>query len=56
VLINLIISLVHLWQVKSKAELLKALDEYNVGDKVVLMVQRGNEKLELPVVLEEQSS
>ncbi|XP_027923704.1 protease Do-like 8, chloroplastic isoform X2 [Vigna unguiculata] len=42
--------------VKSKAELLKALDEYNVGDKVVLMVQRGNEKLELPVVLEEQSS
>ncbi|XP_022637719.1 protease Do-like 8, chloroplastic isoform X3 [Vigna radiata var. radiata] len=42
--------------VKSKAELLKALDEYNVGDKVVLMVQRGSEKLELPVVLEEQSS
>ncbi|XP_027358955.1 protease Do-like 8, chloroplastic isoform X2 [Abrus precatorius] len=43
-------------QVKSKADLLKALDDYNVGDKVVLMIQRGNEKLELPVVLEEQSS
>lgn len=42
--------------VKSKAELLKALDEYNVGDKVVLMIQRGSEKLELPLVLEEQSS
>ncbi|TKY50267.1 Protease Do 8 [Spatholobus suberectus] len=42
--------------VKSKAELLKALDDYNVGDKVVLMIQRGSEKLELPVVLEEQSS
>lgn len=55
-LIYLIISLVHPLQVKSKAELLKALDEYNVGDKVVLMVQRGSEKLELPVVLEEQSS
>ncbi|CAJ1946969.1 unnamed protein product [Sphenostylis stenocarpa] len=42
--------------VKNKAELLKTLDEYNVGDKVVLMIQRGSEKLELPVVLEEQSS
>ncbi|KAL5149958.1 Protease Do-like 8, chloroplastic [Glycine soja] len=42
--------------VKSKADLLKALDDYNVGDKVVLMIQRGSEKLELPVALEEQSS
>ncbi|KAK7316357.1 hypothetical protein VNO77_35333 [Canavalia gladiata] len=42
--------------VKNKAELLKALDDYNVGDKVVLMIQRGSEKLELTVVLEEQSS
>ncbi|KAK7381306.1 hypothetical protein VNO78_33896 [Psophocarpus tetragonolobus] len=42
--------------VKNKAELLKALDDYNVGEKVVLMIQRGSEKLELPVVLEEQSS
>ncbi|KAG4969755.1 hypothetical protein JHK85_036176 [Glycine max] len=40
--------------VKSKADLLKALDDYNVGDKVVLMIQRGSEKLELPVALEEQ--
>lgn len=46
----------HPWQVKSKADLLKALDDYNVGDKVVLMIQRGSEKLELPVALEEQSS
>ncbi|XP_061346162.1 protease Do-like 8, chloroplastic [Gastrolobium bilobum] len=42
--------------VKSKAELLKALDEYNVGDKVMLLIQRGSEKLDLPVVLEEQRS
>jgi hypothetical protein len=35
---------------------LKVLDEYNVGDKVMFLIQRGDEKLELPVVLEEQSS
>ncbi|KAJ1399715.1 Peptidase S1C [Sesbania bispinosa] len=42
--------------VKSKAELLKTLDEYNVGDKVTLLIQRGSEKLEIPVGLEEQKS
>ncbi|KAJ4707462.1 Protease Do-like 8, chloroplastic [Melia azedarach] len=42
--------------VKSKAELDKALDDYNVGDKVVLKIQRGNENLELPITLEENSS
>lgn len=44
----------HPWQVKNKAELLKALDDYNVGDKVTLLIQRGSEKLEVPVELEEQ--
>nr|AFK34777.1 unknown [Lotus japonicus] len=42
--------------VKSKAELLKALDDYNVGDKVILLIQRGSEKLEVPMLLEEQKS
>ncbi|XP_028780456.1 protease Do-like 8, chloroplastic [Neltuma alba] len=42
--------------VKNKAELLKTLDDYNVGDKVILRIQRGSEKLEMPVVLEEQRS
>ena len=50
------ITLVHPCQVKSKAELLKALDDYNVGDKVTLLIQRGSEKLELPVELGEQKS
>ncbi|KAL5739042.1 hypothetical protein ACOSP7_027968 [Xanthoceras sorbifolium] len=42
--------------VKSKAELEKALDDYNAGDKVMLKIQRGSENLELPIVLEEKSS
>lgn len=42
--------------VKSKAELSKVLDDYNVGDKVILKVQRGSETLEVPVNLEEISS
>ncbi|MED6132329.1 Protease Do-like 8, chloroplastic, partial [Stylosanthes scabra] len=42
--------------VKNKAELLKALDEYNVGDKVTLLIQRDSQKLELPLQLEEQRS
>ncbi|KAK1432860.1 hypothetical protein QVD17_09762 [Tagetes erecta] len=41
--------------VKNKAEFLKALDEYNVGDKVLLKIQRGNETLEMPIALEETS-
>ncbi|KAK6928199.1 PDZ domain [Dillenia turbinata] len=42
--------------VKSKAELSKALDDYSVGDKVLLRIQRGSENLELSLVLEENSS
>ncbi|XP_015879414.3 protease Do-like 8, chloroplastic [Ziziphus jujuba] len=42
--------------VKNKAELYKTLDDYNVGDKVVLKIQRGSESLELPISLEEKSS
>ncbi|XP_010937127.1 protease Do-like 8, chloroplastic isoform X2 [Elaeis guineensis] len=41
--------------IRSKADLSKILDDYNVGDKVVLKVQRGNRSLELPLVLEETS-
>ncbi|XAR51745.1 Peptidase Do [Bertholletia excelsa] len=41
--------------VRNKAELYKALDDYNVGDKVILKIQRGNDNIELPVVLEETS-
>ncbi|KAG8384704.1 hypothetical protein BUALT_Bualt04G0145800 [Buddleja alternifolia] len=37
--------------VRNRAELFKALDEYNVGDKVLLKIQRGNENLELPIML-----
>ncbi|TXG57543.1 hypothetical protein EZV62_015372 [Acer yangbiense] len=43
-------------RVKSKAELSKALDDYNVGEKVILKIQRGNEDLELPIILEEKNS
>ncbi|GKV08721.1 hypothetical protein SLEP1_g20315 [Rubroshorea leprosula] len=42
--------------VKNKAELYKALDDYNVGEKVVLKIQRSGEDLELPITLEEKSS
>lgn len=42
--------------VRSKAELYKALDDYNVGDKVLFKIQRGTDILELPIVLEEKSS
>lgn len=42
--------------VKSKAELYKVLDDYNVGDKVLLTIRRGNENLELSVALEEKDS
>ena len=43
-------------QVRSKVELYKAFDDYNVGEKVLLKIQRGSENLELPVVLEEKDS
>ncbi|GFP96284.1 protease Do-like 8 chloroplastic [Phtheirospermum japonicum] len=39
--------------IKSRAELYKTLDDYNVGDKVLLRIQRGGENLELSIVLEE---
>ncbi|EOY03441.1 Trypsin family protein with PDZ domain [Theobroma cacao] len=42
--------------VKNKGELYKALDDYNVGDKVTLKIQRGGENMDLPVMLEEISS
>ncbi|XP_042496591.1 protease Do-like 8, chloroplastic isoform X1 [Macadamia integrifolia] len=40
--------------VKSKAELSKVLDNYNVGEKVLLKIQRGTENLGLPITLEEE--
>ncbi|KAH7847835.1 hypothetical protein Vadar_030716 [Vaccinium darrowii] len=40
--------------VRSKADLDRALGDYNVGDKVLLKIQRGNENLELSVPLEEK--
>ncbi|XP_058096510.1 protease Do-like 8, chloroplastic isoform X1 [Magnolia sinica] len=42
--------------VRSKAELSKVLDDYNIGDKVLLKIQRGTENLELPIALEETIS
>ncbi|KAL0450558.1 UNVERIFIED_CONTAM: Protease Do-like 8, chloroplastic [Sesamum latifolium] len=39
---------------RNRAELYKIFDEYNVGDKVVLKIQRGNANLEVPIVLEEK--
>ncbi|KAI8533927.1 hypothetical protein RHMOL_Rhmol10G0048800 [Rhododendron molle] len=42
--------------VRSKAELDRALDDYNVGDKVLLKIQRGNENLELPLPLEQKDT
>ncbi|KAM7506742.1 hypothetical protein LguiA_017195 [Lonicera macranthoides] len=42
--------------VRNKAELYKLFDEYNVGDKVLLKIRRGNENLEVPITLEEKNS
>ncbi|KAF8399468.1 hypothetical protein HHK36_015333 [Tetracentron sinense] len=42
--------------VRNKAELFKVLEDYSVGDKVLLKIQRGDENLELPLILEEKSS
>lgn len=41
-------------QVKNRAELYKILEEYNVGERVVLKIKRGNQTLELPIALEEK--
>ncbi|XP_019258553.1 PREDICTED: protease Do-like 8, chloroplastic isoform X2 [Nicotiana attenuata] len=43
-------------QVRSKADLYKALDNYNIGDEVRLKIRRGNENLELSIALEEKDS
>ncbi|XP_022884118.1 protease Do-like 8, chloroplastic isoform X1 [Olea europaea var. sylvestris] len=40
--------------VRSRSELSKILDEYNIGEKVILKIQRGVENLEVPIVLEER--
>lgn len=40
--------------VRNKADLYKVLDDYSVGDKVQLKIRRGNENVELSVVLEEK--
>ncbi|XP_016559044.2 protease Do-like 8, chloroplastic [Capsicum annuum] len=42
--------------VRSKADLYKALDNYNIGDEVRLKIRRGNEILELSIALEEKDS
>ncbi|KAL0350896.1 UNVERIFIED_CONTAM: Protease Do-like 8, chloroplastic [Sesamum radiatum] len=39
---------------RNRAELYKIFDEYNVGEKVLLKIQRGNANLEVPIVLEEK--
>lgn len=41
--------------VKNKAGLDKLLDDYNVGDRVLLIIQRGSEDLEVRIILEEKS-
>ncbi|XP_010258371.1 PREDICTED: protease Do-like 8, chloroplastic isoform X2 [Nelumbo nucifera] len=56
IIIGDIIVAVNSIPVRNKAELSKVLDNYNVGDKVLLKVQRGSENLELPIILEEKSS
>lgn len=39
--------------IKNVAELFKIVDDYNVGDKIVLKVQRNNGVVEIPITLEE---
>ncbi|WCJ25730.1 Protease Do-like 8 chloroplastic [Euphorbia peplus] len=52
-----VITAVNNMPVKSKAELQKVLDdEYRVGDKVILKIQRAGENLEIPIILEEKTS
>ncbi|EPS68932.1 hypothetical protein M569_05835, partial [Genlisea aurea] len=38
--------------VRNRAELLKTLDEYSIGDNVILKLRRGNETLEIPFELD----
>ena len=42
-------------QVKNVADFTKVLDAYNVGDKVELLVQRNDNKVEVEVMLEESA-
>ncbi|ERM94451.1 hypothetical protein AMTRI_Chr04g190060 [Amborella trichopoda] len=42
--------------IKSKAELSKVLDDYSVGDTVMVKIKRMNEEIVLPLVLEESVS
>ncbi|KAK9943028.1 hypothetical protein M0R45_008653 [Rubus argutus] len=42
--------------IKNQAELNRILNEYSVGDKVILYIQRSSENLEVPIVLEEKSA
>ncbi|KAM5581418.1 protease Do-like 8, chloroplastic [Rosa sericea] len=42
--------------VKNQAELNSVLDEFSVGEKVILNIQRSGENLEVPIILEEKSS
>ncbi|KAL2898640.1 Protease Do-like 8 chloroplastic [Bienertia sinuspersici] len=42
--------------VRNKADLLKVLDDYNVGDEVILKIIRDTEILEIPLKLEEANS
>lgn len=40
-------------QVKNAAEFTRVLDNFNVGDKIMLQIQRNNEAVALSVTLEE---
>ncbi|XP_062017715.1 protease Do-like 8, chloroplastic [Rosa rugosa] len=42
--------------VKNQPELNSVLDEFSVGEKVILNIQRSGENLEVPIILEEKSS
>lgn len=42
-------------QIKGKSDLSRVLDDYGVGDKVSLTIQRGAETLEVTLPLEEAS-
>ncbi|KMS99225.1 hypothetical protein BVRB_2g046640 [Beta vulgaris subsp. vulgaris] len=42
--------------VRSKADLMRVLDDYSVGDEVILKIMRDSESLEVPLILEETNS
>ncbi|XP_021721388.1 protease Do-like 8, chloroplastic [Chenopodium quinoa] len=42
--------------VRSKADLVRVLDDYNIGDEVILKIVRDSETLEVPLKLEETNS